>query len=192
MVNLLIWKVKCILILSGSMSKSHKCDGFLLKQEIGKMLSIFFGYDENAVLSVDTYFNNTYDEAWLDDPFVRKIIRTVDGSEVQDRQCILSDVLGQIPPERLSGGTKALILMYEEEGFYTDLIVCGANCEDLILDMAQKKDISCSLSGYDISFENLGDSEHSVPIRCENDGSMMKTHDEFVLKMLEYAGGLRT
>jgi hypothetical protein len=156
------------------------------------MLSIFFGYDEDAVLSVDTYFNNTYDEAWLDDPFVREIIRTVDGSVVQDRQCILSDVLGQIPPERLSGGTKALILMYEEEGFYTDLIVCGANCEDLILDMAQKKDISCSLSGYDISFENLGDSEHSVPIRCENDGSMMKTHDEFVLKMLEYAGGLRT
>lgn len=155
------------------------------------MLSIFFGYDKNAVLSVDTYFNNTYDEEWMDDPFVREIIRTVDGSEVQDRQCILSEVLGQIPPERLSGGTKALILMYEEEDFYTDLIVCGVNCEDLILDMAQKKDISCSLSGYDISFKSLGDSEHSVPIRCENDGSMMKTHDEFVLKMLEYAGGLR-
>ena len=155
------------------------------------MLSIFFGYDENAILSVDTYFNNTYDEAWLDDPFVRKIIRIVDGSEVQDRQCILSDVLGQIPPERLSGGTKALILMYEEEGFYTDLIVCGANCENLILDMAQQKDISCSLSGYDISFEKLGDEEHSVPVRCENDGSLMKTHDDFVMTMLEYVGGMR-
>ena len=83
------------------------------------MLSIFFGYDENAVLSVDTYFNNTYDEAWLDDPFVREIIRKVDHSDVQDRQCILSEVLGQIPPERLSGGAKALILMYEEEGYQT-------------------------------------------------------------------------
>ena len=156
------------------------------------MLSIFFGYDENAVLSVDTYFNNTYDEAWLDDPFVREIIMTVDASEVQGRQCILSGVLGQIPPERLSGGAKALILMYEEEDFYTDLIVCGTNCESLILDMAQQKDISCSLSGYDISFEKLGDTEHSVPVRCENDGSLMKTHDEFVMKMLEYAGGMRT
>ena len=156
------------------------------------MLSIYFGYDENAVLSVDTYFNNTYDEAWLDDPFVREIIRTVDASEVQDRQCILSEVLGQIPPERLSGGAKALILMYEEEGFYTDLIVCGTNCESLILDMAQQKDIFCSLSGYDISFEKLGDTEHLVPVRCENDGSLMKTHDEFVMKMLEYAGGMRT
>ena len=36
-----------------------------------KNVEHIFWYDENAVLSVDTYFNNTYDEAWLDDPFVR-------------------------------------------------------------------------------------------------------------------------
>ena len=155
------------------------------------MLSIFFGYDENAVLSVDTYFNNTYDDEWLDDPFVREIIRTVDHSEVQSRQCILSEVLGQIPPERLSGGVKALILMYKEEDFYTDLIVCGADCENLILDMAEQKNITCSLSGYDVSFKNLGDMKHTVPIRCINDGSLMKTHNDFVLKMLEYAGEMR-
>lgn len=155
------------------------------------MLNIFFGYDEDAVLSVDTYFNNTYDETWLDDPFVREIIRTVDHSEVQDRQCIMSEVLGQIPPERLSGGAKALILMYEEDDFYTDLIVCGANCEKLILDIGEQKDISCSLSGYDISFKELGDPEHSIAVRCINDGSLMKTHEEFVMKMLEHAGGMR-
>lgn len=152
------------------------------------MLSVYFGYDEDAVLSVDIYFNNTYEEEWLDDPFVKQIIRTVDGSDVEDRQCILSPVLGQIPPERLSGGAKTLILMYKEEGFYVDLIVCGSNCESLILDIAKEKDISCSLSGYDISFENLGDAEHSVPVRCVNDGSLIKTHDEFVMKMLEYVG----
>ena len=152
------------------------------------MLSVYFGYDEDAVLSVEIYFNNTYEEEWLDDPFVKQIIRTVDGSDVEDRQCILSPILGQIPPERLSGGAKTLILMYKEEGFYVDLIVCGSNCESLILDIAKEKDISCSLSGYDISFENLGDAEHSVPVRCVNDGSLIKTHDEFVMKMLEYVG----
>lgn len=152
------------------------------------MLSIFFGYDKDAVLSVDTYFNNTYEEEWIDDPLVGQIIKKVDGSDVQSRQCILSPVLGQIPPERLSGGAKALILMYKEDGFYTDLIVCGANCEDFILDIAQQKDISCCLSGYDISFENLGDAAHPVPVKCINDGSLMKTHDEFVLKMLTYIG----
>ena len=152
------------------------------------MLSIFFGYDKDAILNVDTYFNNTYDEAYFDDPFVRKIISTVDHSEVQDRQCILSPVLGQIPPERLSGGAKALILMYEEDDFYTDLIVCGRNCEKLILDIAEKKSIKCSLSGYDISFDNLGDNDHPTPVRCENDGSLLRNHEEFVLKMLELVG----
>ena len=152
------------------------------------MLSIFFGYDKDAILSVDTYFNNTYDEAWFDDLFVRKIISVVDDSEVQDRQCILSSVLGQIPPERLSGGAKALILMYEEDDFYTDLIVCGRNCEKLILDIAEKKNIRCSLSGYDISFDNLGDSDHPTPVRCDNDGSLLRNHEEFVLKMLEFVG----
>ena len=152
------------------------------------MLSIFFGYDKDAILSVDTYFNNIYDEDWFDDPFVRNMIRIVDQSEVQDRQCILSSVLGQIPPERLSGGVKALILMYEEDDFYTDLIVCGRNCEKFILDIAEKKDIRCSLSGYDISFENLGDTAHPTPVRCENDDSMLKTHEEFVLKMISLVG----
>ena len=69
--------------------------------------------------------------------------------------------------------------------------MCGTNCESLILDMARQKDISCSLSGYDISFKRLGDREHPVPIRCENDGSLLKTHEEFVMKMLEFAGGMR-
>ena len=62
------------------------------------MLSLLFGYDENAVLNVDTYFNNMYDDEWFDDPFVRNVVSEVDGSAVQDRQCILSPVLGQIPP----------------------------------------------------------------------------------------------
>ena len=152
------------------------------------MLSIFFGYDEDAVLSVDTYFNNTYEEEWLDDPFVKRIVKEVDGSDVQDQQCVLSPVLGQIPPERLSGGAKALILMYKEDDFYVDLIVCGANCESLILEMAERKDITCSLSGYDVSFMNLGKAEGSAPIKCINDGSLMISHDEFVLKMLKYVG----
>ncbi len=47
------------------------------------MLSIFFGYDKDAILNVDTYFNNTYDETYFDDPFVRKSISTVDHSELR-------------------------------------------------------------------------------------------------------------
>lgn len=149
------------------------------------MLNIFFGYDENAVLSVDIYFNNTYDEEWFDDPFVRKIVKTVDVSEVQSRQCILSPVFGQIPPERISGGAKALIMLYKDDDFYTDLIVFGSNCEELILDIAEKKDITCALSGYDVSFKTLGNKRHTTPIRCLNDGSLLMDSKEFIIKMLD-------
>lgn len=152
------------------------------------MLDILFGYDPEAILSVDTYFNNTYDDDWFDDPFVWKIISEVDDSEVKDRQCIISPVLGQIPPERLSGGAKTLILLYKADDFYTDLIVCGRNCEKLILDIGEKRDISCCLSGYDISFDNLGDADHLTPVRCMNDGSLLRDHEEFVMKMIECAG----
>ena len=78
--------------------------------------------------------------------------------------------------------------MYEESDFYTDLIVCDSNCESLILDIAEKKDIFCCLSGYDISFDNLGDADHPTPIKCENDGSLIKDHMGFIKKMLSYAG----
>ncbi|MEE3488979.1 MAG: DUF4869 domain-containing protein [Bulleidia sp.] len=155
------------------------------------MLTIFFGYDEDAILSVDTYFNNTYEDEWFLHPFVRKIVSVVDGSEVRDRQLIVSPVLGQIPPERLSGGAKALILMSETDDFYTDLIVCGKNCEDLILDISETKNIHCSLSGYDISFDSLGTENHMTPVRCENDNTLLHNHREFVLKMLKLAGGSR-
>ena len=153
------------------------------------MLSIFFGYDENAILNVDTFFNNTYEDAWFEDPFVRQVVREVDGSEVRDRQLIVSPVLGQIPPERLSGGAKALILLRETEDFYTDLIVCGGNCENLLLDIGEEKDVRCSLSGYDLSLNSLGTGSHRTPVRCENDGSLLYTHREFVMKMLKMAGG---
>lgn len=151
------------------------------------MLKIFFGYDENAILSVDTYFDNTYEDEWMDDPFVGRIIKEVDGSELKGRHVIYSPVLGQIPPERLSGGAKALIQMYKDDDFYTDLIVCGRNCENLILEISEKKDIRCSLSGYDISFDELG-VNYKTPVLCENDGSLLYTHREFVLKMLDLVG----
>jgi hypothetical protein len=103
---------------------------------------------------------------------------------VSDRQLIISPVLGKIPPERLSGGAKTLILLHETEDFYSDLIVCGNNCENLLLDIGEEKNIKCSLSGFDISLESLGTGSHLTPVKCENDGTLLYNHREFVLKML--------
>ena len=44
----------------------------------------------------------------------KQIVREVDDSEVLSSECIQSPVLGQIPPERLSGGVKTLLLILNE------------------------------------------------------------------------------
>ena len=75
------------------------------------MLKIYFGEMDNVLHNVESYFNNQYQYDWLEDEFVKAVIEDVDKSVVQSPECILSPVLRQIPPTRLSGGTKAVLLM---------------------------------------------------------------------------------
>ncbi len=58
-----------------------------------------------------------------------------------------------------------------------------------MLDIGEEKDIRCSLSGYDISLDSLGSGSHFTPVKCENDGTLLHTHREFVMKMLSIIGG---
>lgn len=155
-------------------------------EEVGDdiLLNIFFGYDTEAILSIDKYFNNIYDEEWFDDPYVKEMVLDIDCSEVLDRYCIQSPVLGQIPPEKLSGGVKALICMYKLDDFYVDLIVCGKNCEKWIAEIANKKEIKASLSGYDLDFEAT-----DIHAKCLNDNMEIHGYKEWILKMCSYVGG---
>ena len=66
---------------------------------------------DNVLHNVETFFNNQYQYSWLEDDYVKELIKDVDKSIVQSPECIMSPVLRQIPPTRLSGGTKAVILM---------------------------------------------------------------------------------
>lgn len=49
--------------------------------------------------------------------FVKEMIRAVDKSEVLSSHAIESPVLGIIPTTRLSGGVKALILIYKSQSY---------------------------------------------------------------------------
>ena len=75
------------------------------------MLQIFFGEMPAAIYNTEVYFQNVYEDKWITDDFAREVIRKVDKSEVLDKQAIQSPVFGIISPERLSGGTKTLLLM---------------------------------------------------------------------------------
>ena len=68
--------------------------------------------DENYVFSPDTYFKYNYEDEWFEDELVKKMVRDVDGSTVLSAHSIDSPILGIIAPERLSGGVKALMIMY--------------------------------------------------------------------------------
>ncbi len=108
------------------------------------MLKILFGEAENVLHNVETFFNNQYQYSWLEDPFVVDLIKDVDQSVVESPECIKSPVLRQIPPTRLSGGTKAVILMK-----YTDRMVnasnCGDNCAPWILKLGEDRDLTINL-----------------------------------------------
>lgn len=108
------------------------------------MLYITFKEPEKMIYNVDVWFNNRSETAWLEDPFVKEMVEDVDHSHILGPYCIQSPVLGQIPPTDLSGGVKALIIMYK-----TDHIVyataCGDNCSKWIAEIGKRKDLTIYL-----------------------------------------------
>ena len=120
----------------------------------------------------------------LDDEFVKEMIKDVDKSIVLSNQCIQSPVLGQIPPERLSGGVKTCIMLYKLDDFVPDLIVCGENCQKWLSKVFEKKDlVKVTMSGYDLTFR--GYPIHGI---CENDGSEINDAEDWTDKMCDMAG----
>lgn len=148
------------------------------------MVSVYFGMDKNAILDIDDYFKNVYEPEWFDDPFVKEMVQDVDNSTVFSRYCIQSPVLGQIPPDMISGGVKACILLLKGDNEdLIDLIACGPNCEKWLSKIFSMKDVRVSMSGYDLSFKGF-----NVKGICENDGSEIKNSMDWVDKMCIMAG----
>lgn len=148
------------------------------------MVSVFFGLDIKALIDVDVYFNNVFEYEWLDDPFVKEMIGDVDNSIVLSNQCIQSPALGQIPPERLSGGVKTCIMLYKMDDFYVDLIMCGENCQKWLSKIFMTNLlVRVTMSGYDLTFE-----DYEIQGICENDGSEIKDCVDWRIKMCTMVG----
>lgn len=150
------------------------------------MLKVWFGYRKDGMSNPDAYFNNTYDEEWLDDELVRRMVEGVDKSMVLSRHCIESPALGQIPPERLSGGVKALILMLKaggelrEDGLVIDLIACGENCEKWIKEIGSRVDVEVCISGYDLHFSE------GIQFLRLNDDKMCDGQDDWIDSCIDF------
>lgn len=109
------------------------------------MLRIFLGDMPEAVYNTSVYFKNTYEEDWITQPLVKDIIKDVDKSEVLDKALIQSPVLGKISPLSLSGGTKTLILVANDEEKIFNASTCGDNCAKWFLKIAEEKNITINL-----------------------------------------------
>ena len=148
------------------------------------MLNIIFNRgtkdieNKNYVFSPDTYFKYNYENEWFDDELVKKIIWDVDGSTVESAHSIDSPVLGIIAPERLSGGVKALIIMYKEPDLIVNASACGDNCAKWILNIGNILDITIRL-GYEMEFEEPFD------ICIKNSGNIILTYAEFLKEFQE-------
>lgn len=110
------------------------------------MLKIYFGEMEGVLHNVETYFKNQMEYKWLEDEQAKQIIADVDQSIVESPQCIRSEVLGQIPPTKLSGGTKALLLIWNLSDRIVNASNCGDNCSKWLLEYGKQRDITINLN----------------------------------------------
>ena len=114
--------------------------------EICNMLNIIFGDTENSIYHPPTYFDNTYRDEWITDPFSVEIIKDIDKSDVLSAHAISSPVLGSISTRELSGGVKTLILMkFDESGKIFNASACGDNCAKWVYEISKEKDLTINL-----------------------------------------------
>lgn len=109
------------------------------------MLHIFFGEMPHAIFNTAVYFKNVYEDNWITDPFDKEMILDIDNSVVLDSGVIDSPVMGKIPPERLSGGVKTLMLVKNLPEQVFNASTCGDNCAKWLLLMAQHEDRTINL-----------------------------------------------
>ena len=144
------------------------------------MLKVYFGDMDGVLHNVETYFKNQREYAWLEDELAKSIVEDVDKSVVESAQCIRSGVLGQIPPTRLSGGTKALLLIWNVEDRIVNASNCGDNCAKWLLTFGRQKDITINLN----HIMDFGAGEFEIEIL--NNHKLVHNMKEYVIEAVKY------
>lgn len=144
------------------------------------MLSIYFGDKEN-VLHGPSWFRFNYRPEWFEDAFVQEMLKDIDKSKFLGGELIQSDVLGPIPPERLSGGVQTLISIYENPERMFNATSCGENCAKWLLRIGEKKDVEVNLR-YFMPFDGCEPFE----IRVINEDKIVLNMDEYTHVAIKY------
>ena len=145
------------------------------------MLSIYFGdyAGDNYVDNPDLYFDNTYEDEWLEDPVSKEMVKDIDKSELVGPNLVISPVLGSMSINRLSGGVKTLIQIAHDPDHVYNASACGDNCAAWLLRISKDKDVLVRL-GHLMHFD--GD---AVQIRIENTGEIVESGCQLVKKVID-------
>ena len=81
------------------------------------MLKIWYYANIEYMKDAPSYFDNVYEDEWIEDSFVKEMIQDVDHCTVISSHVLDSPILGAITPRELSGGVKVLILMLKDDSF---------------------------------------------------------------------------
>lgn len=144
------------------------------------MLSIFWGEMEGVSYG-PSWFKYNYDLKWFEDPFVQQMLEAVDCSRYIMGGVLDSPVLGPIPPERLSGGLKTLIMIYKMTDRIFDATSCGPNCAEWLLKIGEKEDVTVNLR-YIMPLRDF----EPFRIRIANNNEIVSTAKEYVFSSLDY------
>lgn len=138
------------------------------------MLNIYFGDKEGSkyIYNPDSYFDHWYDSNWLVKDLSKEIIKVVDKSEVIGPNLIQSPVFGAISPDRLSGGTKTLILIDNDNEHIFNATHCGNNCAPYLLKISENKDVTVTL-------EYIMDFGTDFEIKILNTGNIVNNFDDY-------------
>ena len=142
------------------------------------MLKIWYYGNIDYMKDAPSYFDNVYEDEWIEDTFVKEMIQDVDNCAVISSHIIDSPILGAITPRELSGGVKVLILMLKDDSFVYNMSNCGDNCAKWILKIAEKKDLTVYL-------QHIMRFDGEFKILIMNTGKIVCNPAEYVAGLLE-------
>lgn len=102
-------------------------------------------FTKDCITQVSEFFDLFKKKEWFEDEFVRKVIKGIDKSEVIKGEYIESPVFGGMPPQYLSSGSKALILMKMQPDLVVYATRCGNNCAPYLIELATERDVTVML-----------------------------------------------
>jgi hypothetical protein len=145
------------------------------------MLKIWYDNGIDHMIDAPLYFDNVFEDEWMEDELVKEMVLDVDKSKVLYPHVIESPFLGPITPRELSGGVKVLILLLKDDSWMYNISNCGDNCAKWILEIGKQKDLTVYLEHH-MYFEG------EFEIEILNTGRIVHNQPEYLRELL-FAGG---